>query len=274
VSRDRWNGLQNLPQNWRSNGHIPGQTLEQTTQRAIQQIAELTNQRLSGSGPCWRGPGAAASLGKFIRGLVLGAIREAIPLGVALFSTPALGQSFASETYPVSTHSNNPTYGQSVPVAPLPIYYNTTLPDVPPLWNFEPFTPEPRTKATHLVLSISQRRVFAYQYDTVLGSFPVAVGKPSTPTPTGEFAVFEMIEDPAWQNPWTGEIRQPGADSALGVRWIGFAELPNGVIGFHGTPTVSSIGQAASNGCVRLRNEDVLALYALVEVGTPVRVEP
>ncbi|MFQ3616429.1 MAG: L,D-transpeptidase [Cyanobacteriota bacterium] len=196
-------------------------------------------------------------------GLALGAI--------ALFPAPAISQTI-TEAYPVSTSA--PTHSQTMPTALLPIYYNTTLPDVPPLWDIEPFTPEPRTKATHLVLSISQRRVFAYQYDTMLGSFPVAVGKPSTPTPTGEFTVFEMIEDPAWQNPWTGEIRQPGADSALGVRWIGFAELPNGVIGFHGTPTVSSIGQAASNGCVRLRNEDVLALYALVEVGTPVRVEP
>jgi len=50
--------------------------------------------------------------------------------------------------------------------------------------------------------------------------------------------------------------------------------MPNGVIGFHGTPTVSSIGRAASNGCVRMRNEDVLALFNLVQVGTVVRVEP
>ncbi|GAB4136978.1 MAG: hypothetical protein Fur0046_10780 [Cyanobacteria bacterium J069] len=188
---------------------------------------------------------------------------------IATLPTPALSQGFpAVEPYPVSTGS---PLGQT---APLPIYYNTTLPELPPLWDVDRFTPEPQSKATHLVLSLSQRRVYAYQYDTVLGSFPVAVGKSSTPTPTGEFSVFEMIEDPAWQNPWTGEIRQPGADSALGVRWIGFAQMPNGTIGFHGTPTVSSIGQAASNGCVRLRNEDVLALYALVEVGTPVQVQP
>ncbi|GAB4460201.1 MAG: hypothetical protein OHK0037_06980 [Elainellaceae cyanobacterium] len=211
---------------------------------------------------CWNGLRLRDGL---TGGLALGAI--------ALLPIPAASQTTSiPETYPVSTSS--PVGGPILSTAPLPIYYHTTPPEVPPLWDFEQFTPEPQTRATHLVLSISQRRVFAYQYDTVLGSFPVAVGKSSTPTPTGEFTVFEMIEDPAWQNPWTGEIRQPGADSALGVRWIGFAEMPNGVIGFHGTPTVSSIGQAASNGCVRMRNEDVLALYALVEVGTLVRVEP
>jgi lipoprotein-anchoring transpeptidase ErfK/SrfK len=83
-----------------------------------------------------------------------------------------------------------------------------------------------------------------------------------------------MIVDPVWQSPWTGEVFAPGANSALGLRWIGFAELPNGIIGFHGTPTVSSIGQAASNGCVRLANDDVLALYEHVRLGMTVIVEP
>jgi len=83
-----------------------------------------------------------------------------------------------------------------------------------------------------------------------------------------------MIENPVWQSPWTGEVFAPGANSALGLRWIGFTELSNGIIGFHGTPTVSSIGRAASNGCVRLRNEDVLALYSHVRMGMTVIVEP
>jgi lipoprotein-anchoring transpeptidase ErfK/SrfK len=83
-----------------------------------------------------------------------------------------------------------------------------------------------------------------------------------------------MIENPSWQSPWTGEVFAPGANSALGLRWIGFAEMSNGIIGFHGTPTVSSIGRAASNGCVRLRNEDVLALYSHVRMGMTVVVEP
>lgn len=38
----------------------------------------------------------------------------------------------------------------------------------------------------------------------------------------------------------------------------------------HGTNVPSSIGQAVSHGCVRLRNEDIARLYESVEVGTPV----
>jgi hypothetical protein len=38
----------------------------------------------------------------------------------------------------------------------------------------------------------------------------------------------------------------------------------------HGTPEKSSIGRAATHGCVRLRDEDVEWLYEMVPVGTPV----
>ncbi len=128
-------------------------------------------------------------------------------------------------------------------------------------------------QADRIVLKLGDRRVYVYDGDRVIDSYPVAIGAPGTPTPTGQFEIFQMIENPAWQSPWTGEVFPPGANSALGLRWIGFTEMPNGIIGFHGTPTVSSIGRAASNGCVRLRNEDVLSLYSHVRMGMTVVVE-
>ncbi|MDY7024705.1 MAG: L,D-transpeptidase, partial [Cyanobacteriota bacterium] len=56
--------------------------------------------------------------------------------------------------------------------------------------------------------------------------------------------------------------------------WIGFWTDGKDTIGFHGTPTVNSLGRAASHGCVRMRNEDVVALFNQVEMGTVVIVEP
>lgn len=119
-------------------------------------------------------------------------------------------------------------------------------------------------------LSIEARRVSLYQGDMLVSSYPVAVGTAETPTPQGEFTVSKMVVNPVWQSPWTGEVHEPGPDSALGLRWIEFATSEAGAFGFHGTPTLDSIGHAASNGCVRMRNEDVVALFAQVEVGTPV----
>lgn len=138
----------------------------------------------------------------------------------------------------------------------------------------EPAIDNPVVVETRLVLSISERRVSLFQGDTLVTSYPVAVGAPETPTPQGEFTVSQMVIEPLWQSPWTGELHEYGPDSALGLRWIGFSEGAEGAFGFHGTPTVNSIGHAVSNGCVRMYNEDVVALFEQVKVGTPVLVTP
>ncbi len=130
------------------------------------------------------------------------------------------------------------------------------------------------TANSRVVLSLADRRVYLYRSNMLVSSYPVAIGTDETPTPQGQFTVSQMVENPVWQSPWTGEVHEPGPDSALGLRWIEFATSPEGAFGFHGTPTLDSIGQAASNGCVRMRNEDVVALFAQVNVGTPVIVQP
>jgi hypothetical protein len=42
--------------------------------------------------------------------------------------------------------------------------------------------------------------------------------------------------------------------------------------GIHGTDEPASIGRGASHGCVRVRNEDIEALFRIVPVGTPVYI--
>jgi hypothetical protein len=145
--------------------------------------------------------------------------------------------------------------------------------DLPPLGTSASYLPE-LDMTIRLHLRLGERQVYVYQGDQIVASYAVAIGRSNTPTPLGEYAVFQMIENPVWQNPWTGEVGEPGADSALGLRWIGFVTVAGGVIGFHGTPTLNSIGRAASHGCVRMRNEDVVQLFDQVEINTPVIVEP
>lgn len=125
-----------------------------------------------------------------------------------------------------------------------------------------------------LVLSLEARQVSLYQGERLVSSYPVAIGAAETPTPQGQFTVSQMIVEPMWQSPWTGELHEPGLNSALGLRWIGFSTSDRGSFGFHGTPTVNSIGQAASNGCVRMHNQDIVALFEQVVPGMPVLVIP
>jgi hypothetical protein len=61
----------------------------------------------------------------------------------------------------------------------------------------------------------------------------------------------------------TSQRRYPGV---LGPRRLAFRDG----YAIHGTDRPETIGLAASHGCVRLRNEDVTVLFALVAVGTPV----
>ncbi len=151
-------------------------------------------------------------------------------------------------------------------------------PELPALETFSHYQPTENNQPTeneiiHLVLRLKERQLYVYKGQKAIAHYPVAIGRPSAPTPTGEFRVFEMLKDPSWQNPSTGEVESPGEDGSLGTRWIGFAHLPNGVIGFHGTPNRASIGRAVSHGCVRMRNEDAESVFQQIVIGTVVNVE-
>ena len=116
--------------------------------------------------------------------------------------------------------------------------------------------------------------------DRRLEAFPVAVGRTGYDTPTGHFEVTHKLEHPEWvQFDWENPSRvikrvEPGPDNPLGERWIGFTSAYGWEIGFHGTPHPELLGRAVSHGCVRMRNRDVVTVYDLVDVGTPVIVEP
>jgi hypothetical protein len=185
---------------------------------------------------------------------------------VFFMSFSAVALTGLSPVQALASEATNPAAADAISFASPSI----SLPDIPPLGDPSLYLP---ASETHLVLRLGERRVYVYRGDEAIASYPVAIGTSQTPTPTGEFQVFQMIENPVWQSPWTGEIKEPGPNSALGLRWIGFAQMSNGIIGFHGTPTVSSIGRAASNGCVRMYNKDVVAMFEQVGMGTRVIVE-
>lgn len=153
-----------------------------------------------------------------------------------------------------------------------------------------PAVADPVATSRELVLDRRRRQLVVLEAGLPLRRFPVAVGKPGWETPVGDFRVIEMIRDPVWEHPVNGQRIPPGTANPLGSRWIGFHRSCKGVrgpqgdgwmevrgcvvAGFHGTPNRASIGRAASHGCVRLYDEDVRALFDLVQLGTPVRVMP
>lgn len=126
---------------------------------------------------------------------------------------------------------------------------------------------------SRIVVNLGERRVQLYQGSQLLDSYAIAVAKPGWETPTGTFQVLDMEQNPTWVHPITGITVPPGSDNPLGVAWIGFLSNEEGEIGFHGTNQEELIGEAVSHGCLRMRNQDVKALYAHIGKGTPVIVE-
>jgi lipoprotein-anchoring transpeptidase ErfK/SrfK len=125
-------------------------------------------------------------------------------------------------------------------------------------------TPERR----RIVVSIRDRRLVLLEGDRVLRIYDVAVGKPSTPTPQGKFAIINRVPNPTWYGP--SVTVAPGKNNPLGSRWMGLSVKGYGI---HGTNVPSSIGKAASHGCVRMRKQDLEELFEMVTVGTTVELQ-
>lgn len=119
----------------------------------------------------------------------------------------------------------------------------------------------------HLIVSIPDRKLAVLENGQVLRVFTVAVGASVSPSPTGEFQVINRISHPTYYHP--GQVIPAGNDNPLGPRWIGLNRKGYGI---HGTNVPSSIGKAASHGCIRLRNRDVEQLFEMVRAGDSVDI--
>lgn len=120
-----------------------------------------------------------------------------------------------------------------------------------------------------IVVHVPSRKLDYYQGDTFVKTYPVAVGKPSTPTPTGSYVISRKEVNPWWYPPKNkNKVVPSGPDNPLGYRWMEFAPL----YGIHGTNTPWEIGGAVSNGCIRMREADVEELYEQVPPGTLVQI--
>jgi L,D-transpeptidase YbiS len=58
----------------------------------------------------------------------------------------------------------------------------------------------------------------------------------------------------------------------IGKNRLGNVDTMQRYIYIHGTPESTEMGQIGSHGCVRMRNSELIALFDLVDVGTPVMI--
>jgi lipoprotein-anchoring transpeptidase ErfK/SrfK len=116
-----------------------------------------------------------------------------------------------------------------------------------------------------LIVNIPALKIALVEDGKVLKVYSVAVGKKSTPSPTGTFHIASHVANPTYSH--EGKVVKPGPGNPVGTRWMSLGFKGYGV---HGTNHPESIGHAASHGCIRLRNHDVEELFELVRVGDEV----
>ena len=119
---------------------------------------------------------------------------------------------------------------------------------------------------SRIVVDVSQRRLRLFRSGKLALETRVAVGASATPTPLGRYFVDERYVLPDARGPFGPDALGISAHSdALKDVWV-----EDGPIGIHGTNEPSSIGQAASHGCVRVANDVMSRLFPLAPAGTPV----
>jgi lipoprotein-anchoring transpeptidase ErfK/SrfK len=131
----------------------------------------------------------------------------------------------------------------------------------------KPAVATPARVKRQVVVSVPDRKLVVMENGAVLRVFPVAVGAGISPRPTGEFEIVSRLTDPTYYH--SRVVIPAGADNPLGPRWVGFNKKGYGI---HGTNAPGSIGKAASHGCIRMWNRDIVQFFAMVKVGDTVEI--
>jgi lipoprotein-anchoring transpeptidase ErfK/SrfK len=127
-----------------------------------------------------------------------------------------------------------------------------------------------------LVADRNNFQLHLYERLELSRSYTVAVGALGFDTPAGLYHIQNKAVDPAWSVPnsdWAGSLAGtvvPGGvpENPLKERWLGIYDGA----GIHGTDVTSSLGTAASHGCIRMSIPDVIELYDKVPVGAPIYI--
>jgi lipoprotein-anchoring transpeptidase ErfK/SrfK len=118
-----------------------------------------------------------------------------------------------------------------------------------------------------VIVSVPDRKLVVMQDGAVLRVFEVAVGADVSPSPSGTFVIVRRLTEPTYYH--AGVVIPAGSNNPLGPRWVGFNKKGYGI---HGTNAPGSIGKAASHGCIRMRNRDIVQFFAMVRVGDTVEI--
>ncbi len=179
----------------------------------------------------------------------LGAVKEIKP-GSEISAQPANEVEYQPESQSENADKNNQPKKDGAPSAPVVIKIDTKI-----------------------------NMLGVLQGEKLIAAYPVTIGSAHTASPIGEWKVTRITKMPTFR--YDKEMLQhgrrsgnfhllpPGPRNPVGVMWIA---LNKKGIGIHGTNDPGSIGRAASHGCIRLANWDIVRLATKIKPGDNVAI--
>ena len=118
-------------------------------------------------------------------------------------------------------------------------------------------------------VQLSTRRLTVYRGSEIMDVETVAVGAPKTPTPIGRYYTVDLLKPKGSGTGAYGPFAY--GISAFSAVYQRFG-AGDGRIGIHGTNKPSLLGQAISNGCIRMSNDGITRLKEMLPLGVPVEI--
>lgn len=119
----------------------------------------------------------------------------------------------------------------------------------------------------NILVDKSSNTLILKSEEEVVKTYVVSTGLHNC-TPVGNFKIKDKLTDPPWYT--EGKVIPPESpQNILGTRWLGFDLAGYGI---HGTNDPDSLGKSITQGCVRMSNQDVEELFAIVPTGTEVTI--
>ena len=126
-----------------------------------------------------------------------------------------------------------------------------------------------------VVVAKRARLLTVWQGKRIFAVYPIGIGRNDT-TPTGRFVICRRRLKPVYTDPQGRKFHSGHDKNPLGAACLDLAleKEPKTLRGYsiHGTSDQISVGRSVSNGCVRMRNEDIKLLYTLLPEKTPVEI--
>lgn len=140
----------------------------------------------------------------------------------------------------------------------------------------------PNVPRQGIVINLAELRLYYFpKHKKVVYTYPVGIGIMGWNITPGEFKIIDKQKDPTWYIPPAvhEELRKkgfnlpnkipPGPDNPLGGYML---RLSNWSYLIHGVVDPTTVGRRSSSGCFRLYPENIVALFEMVPIGTPVRI--